>query len=224
MEALVAAATLREPRGRPIADQLANAWKTRHERAIEMLNTSLVLCADHELNVSAFAVRVAASAGSSPYDAVLAGLCALRGTRHGGQTDLVEQLLDASRTPRRLQTEIERRLRRRVPVPGFGHPLYPDGDPRGRLLCELVIDACPLSRAAAWARAIQRVGPDLVGELPSLDVGLVLLRRALQLPRGSAFLLFGLGRSAGWIAHAMEQYASSQLIRPRALYSGPPAS
>jgi citrate synthase len=89
------------------------------------------------------------------------------------------------------------------------------------LLCESVTDAFPLSLAARWARAIERVGANLLGgELPTLDVGLVLLRRALQLPRGSAFLLFAVGRSAGWIAHAMEQYASPQVIRPRALYSG----
>jgi citrate synthase len=223
MGALLAAATLRElPPRRAIADHLATAWKTRHERTIDLLNTALVLCADHELNVSAFAVRVAASAGSSPYDAVLAGLCALRGTRHGGQTDLVEQLLDESGSPRRLHATVGRRLGRGDPVPGFGHVLYPDGDPRGRLLCDLVTDALPLSPAAAWAGAIERVGSDLLCEFPTLDVGLVLLRRALQLPRGAAFLLFAVGRSAGWIAHAMEQYASSQLIRPRALYSGQP--
>jgi citrate synthase len=204
------------------AGDLARAWHTRSQRASEMLNAALVLCADHELNVSAFAVRVAASAGSSPYDAVLAGLCALRGTRHGGQTDLVEHLLDESRSPRRLHAVIEQRLGRGDPVPGFGHVLYPDGDPRGRLLCDLVIEAFPLSRAAAWTHAVQRAGADLLGALPTIDVGLVLLRRALRLPRGSAFLLFAVGRSAGWIAHAMEQYASPQVIRPRALYSGEP--
>jgi citrate synthase len=223
MDALLAAATLSKTRRlRSIADDLAHAWKTRHEKAIEILNAALVLCADHELNVSSFAVRVAASAGSSPYDAVLAGLCALRGTRHGGQTDLVEQLLDASRSPRRLHAEIERRLGRGDPVPGFGHPLYPDGDPRGRLLCELITDACPSSRAAAWALAIQRAGADLLDDCPTIDAGLVLVRRALRLPRGSAFLLFAVGRSAGWIAHAMEQYASPEVIRPRALYAGQP--
>jgi citrate synthase len=73
---------------------------------------------------------------------------------------------------------------------------------------------------ARWVEAVQRAGLDVIGECPTLDAGLVLLRRALRLPRGSAFLLFALGRSAGWIAHAMEQYASSQVIRPRALYSG----
>jgi citrate synthase len=221
MDALVAAATMRDPpRTRCMAAHLARAWKARHERATAMLDAALILSADHELNVSAFAVRVAASAGSSLYDAVLAGLCTLRGTRHGGQTDLVEQLLDESGSPRGLRTEVERRLRSGVPVPGFGHPLYPDGDPRARALCEMVTDACPGSAAAGWARAIEQVGPDRVGELPTLDTGLVLLRRALHLPRGSAFLLFALGRSAGWMAHAMEQYASSQVIRPRALYSG----
>jgi citrate synthase len=90
------------------------------------------------------------------------------------------------------------------------------------VLCELVTDACPASVAAEWVQAIDHVGADLLGEFPTVDAGLVLLRRALRLPRGSAFLLFALGRSAGWIAHAMEQSASSEVIRPRALYSGQP--
>lgn len=217
MHALVAAATLHAlPRRMPIAGHLANAWRVGRAKAIEMIDAALILCADHELNVSAFAVRVAASAGASLYDAILAGLCALRGARHGGQTDLVEDLLDESSTPDRLRMTMERRIARGGQVPGFGHPLYPNGDPRGRLLTELVAEAFD----ARWVDAVQRAGLDVAGEFPTVDVGLVLLRRALRLPRGSAFLLFALGRSAGWIAHAMEQYASSQVIRPRALYSG----
>ena len=109
------------------------------------------------------------------------------------------------------------------PIPGVGHPLYPDGDPRGRLLIELILNAAPASAASAWARALNQAGSEVVGGFPTVDVGLVLLRGALHLPRGSAFLLFAIGRSAGWIAHAMEQYASPQIIRPRAQYSGPAA-
>ena len=217
MHALVFAATLRTlPRRMSIAAHLATAWHVRHAKAIDLIDAALILCADHELNVSAFAVRVAASAGASLYDAILAGLCALRGARHGGQTDLVEDLLDESSTPDRLPMTIERRMARGDHVPGFGHPLYPDGDPRSRLLCELITETLD----ARWVEAVQRAGLDVIGEFPTVDVGLVLLRRALRLPRGSAFLLFALGRSAGWIAHAMEQYASPHVIRPRALYSG----
>ncbi len=217
---LVAAATLHEPTRGSIADHLAIAWHRRDPETRDLVDKALILCADHELNVSAFAVRVAASARSSPYDAILAGLCALRGSRHGGQTDQVEQLFDEAGRPERLRATLRRRLRRGEPVPGFGHPLYPDGDPRGRLLRQLVVEAFPSSQAARWVDAVDRAGADLGLDFPTLDCGLVLLRRALRLPSGAAFLLFALGRSAGWMAHAIEQYAAPGLIRPRAVYAG----
>src|SRR5207253_1146358 len=106
---------------------------------------------------------------------------------------------------------------------GFGHPLYPDGDPRARLMLDEVERAFPDSRAAGDGRAVTSAGRALLGEHANLDLGLVVMRRALGLPRGSAIVVFALGRTAGWIAHAREQYASDQLIRPRAAYTGPPA-
>ena len=113
-------------------------------------------------------------------------------------------------------------LQRGEPVPGFGHPLYPDGDPRARAIFAAIQSAWPRSDAAALARAVAHTGPRLLGDHPTLDYGLVVLRRALGLPPGSALVLFALGRTAGWIAHAMEQYALDQPIRPRAAYTGPP--
>jgi citrate synthase len=106
-------------------------------------------------------------------------------------------------------------------VPGFGHPLYPDGDPRARLLFEEVEHAWPDSTATAYLRASRAAGQALLSEYPTVDFGLVILQRALGLTRGSALVLFALGRTVGWIAHAIEQYAEEQLIRPRASYTGP---
>jgi citrate synthase len=217
---LAMAATLRPMAAREsMAVHLAHAWRIRQRGAIDpvtLVNAALVVCADHELNVSAFAVRVAASAGSSLHDAVLAGLCALRGDKHGGQTDLVERLIAEARTPSRLDATVARLLQRNERVPGFGHPLYPDGDPRARVLVDSIVRGGPASREAEWADAFARVGAARVEEFPTIDVALVLVRRALGLPPGAAFLLFAIGRSVGWIAHAMEQYASPQIIRPRA--------
>ena len=113
------------------------------------------------------------------------------------------------------------RLRRGESIPGFGHPLYPDGDPRARAIFAAVERSFPASRTTAFLRAGRRAGRALLGDHPNLDYGLVILRRALGLPRGSALVLFALGRTAGWMAHAMEQYALDQLIRPRAAYTGP---
>lgn len=219
---LTAAATRQiAPASQPIAAKLAKGWRVRARAAVRLINLSLVLCADHELNVSAFAVRVAASTGTSPYDAVAAGLAALRGPRHGGDTERVESFLDEAGAPKGVRCAMAERLRRGESIPGFGHPLYPDGDPRARAIFAAVETEFPTSKAAAFLRAVRSAGRTLLGDHPNLDQGLVIMRRALGLPRGSALVLFALGRTAGWMAHAMEQYAHDQLIRPRAAYTGP---
>jgi len=145
-----------------------------------------------------------------------------RGGRRSWSRDCrIERFLDESHSPGDIARVASEWLQRGEPVPGFGHPLYPDGDPRARAICAAVESAWPRSEAAALARAIAHTGSRMVGDYPTLDYGLVVLRRALGLPRGSALLLFALGRTAGWIAHAMEQYALDQPIRPRAAYTGP---
>lgn len=219
---LAAAATLDVGDEHPaVAAKLAAGWKTPSAAVRRLLDLALILCADHELNVSAFAVRVVASARSSLYAAVGAGLAAVRGSRHGGHTERIEDFLDEAGSPDRIAPLMTDRMRRGKTIPGFGHPLYPDGDPRATALLSAVAKLRDRSTATALPRAVERAGTRLLGEHPNLDYGLVVLRRALGLPRGAALLLFALGRSAGWIAHAMEQYASDALIRPRATYVGP---
>ena len=107
------------------------------------------------------------------------------------------------------------RLARGDGLPGFGHALYPDGDVRATYLLSRI-----LPRHPQWKRMID-TGSTLVGQKPSLDLALVALRRHLRLPVGAAFGLFALGRSIGWIAHGLEQREQSDLIRPRAVYTGP---
>jgi citrate synthase len=204
------------------APNLAKGWKVRYREARRLIDLALICCADHELNVSAFAVRVVASTRTSPYDAVAAGLAALRGPLHGGHTARVEALLDEAKTPDALVRTIRERIRRGEPIPGFGHPLYPEGDPRGTLLFAAVEEGWPRSQATGFLRAAREAGQSLLGDHATIDFGLVVLRRALGLPVGSALVLFALGRTAGWIAHAKEQYALDSLIRPRAVYRGAP--
>jgi len=205
-----------------VAQALQEAWRPERAALRAALDAALVLCADHELNVSAFTARCVASAGASPYDVVAAGLAALKGGRHGGLTARVEALFDETQRPRRAQEVVAARLRRGEALPGFGHRLYPEGDPRAALLLELAEQAAPRARAVETARALAGAAAACSGERPTLDLGLVTLRRALELPEGSALALFALGRSIGWIAHAIEQYAEGELIRPRARYVGPP--
>jgi citrate synthase len=218
LELLAAVAAGRE-NGR-VAERLQERWVPQDEAARRALEAALILCADHELNVSAFTVRCVASAGSPPYAAVSAGLGALQGTRHGGYTERVEALLREVGAPGRAREALAARLRRGEPLPGFGHRLYPAGDPRCRELLRLAWELRPDSPGVELSEAVCAAALELTGERPVLDFGLVTLARALELPAGAPLVLFALGRTAGWIGHAIEQYATGRLIRPRARYTG----
>lgn len=182
------------------------------------IDAALVLCADHELNASAFAARVAASAGCDLYASVAAALAALTGPKHGGACDRVEALVDEVGRPERAAEVIGARLRRGEVIPGFGHPLYPAGDPRAEpLLARASGSDRPRARAAlALAEAMRAAGHPA----PTLDLGLVAVAGALDLPRGWAAAVFAIGRFAGWVAHAREQREQATLLRPRARYVG----
>jgi citrate synthase len=199
----------------PLAVRLARGWG--RPGAAADIDAALVLCADHELNISSFTARCVASADAGLAQVVLAALCALRGRRHGGMTTQVEALVaDAERDgPRRAS---DRALGASGTLPGFGHPLYPEGDPRG---AELLRRAGPGAGADDPVAALVALARDVLGAEPTLDLGLAALARARGLPPGSAFALFALGRTAGWIAHALEAAGDARLIRPRSRYTGP---
>lgn len=199
---------------------LAAAWAPGKPHAARLIGRALILAADHELNVSSFTVRCVASAGSTPYEAVIAGLAAIKGTKHGGYTERVEALFEEIGKPERAAEQIAARLRRGETIPGFGHSLYPDGDPRGAALIEAVAEAMPRSPAIRLPLAVRDAMADLTGDHPTIDLGLVTLTRALGLPAGTALAIFALGRTIGWIGHALEQYAADRMIRPRARYVG----
>jgi citrate synthase len=199
-----------------IADTLARAWNTN----AEVLNAALILCADHELNASSFAARVTASADSNPYQVVMAGLAALQGVKHGGNTEQVAALFREVGEPDHAREIIGERLRRGERIPGFGHRLYPQGDPRAVTLFDLLQKHSPDSPAIALAEAIAREGQTLIDRAPNIDLALVTMELACKLPRGAALSIFALGRAAGWIGHAIEQYTTQTIIRPRARYVG----
>jgi citrate synthase len=201
--------------GSTIDSTLALAWGV--PSAEGLLRSALILCADHELNASTFTARCVASAGGSPYGAVLAGLAALEGVKHGGTTARIESMWDSVHRSRRLRSALAERVRRGERIEGFGHPLYRSGDPRAKLLLEML----PRSRRAQFARMLSDEIQDLLGESPNVDFALVALARTLRLPAESALILFALGRTIGWIGHILEQYAVDAIIRPRAKYIGP---
>jgi citrate synthase len=203
-----------------LAKTLARGWQVNSDSSCRAIEAALILAADHELNISSFTARCVASAGASPYAVVSAGLAALQGARHGGHCERVEALFEEVREPDRARDVLVGRLRRGEMVPGFGHPLYPLGDPRGKALlalCEQRADG----RDCLLANALSEAAQDLDIGFPTIDFGLVALARVLALPHGTPLALFALGRTAGWIAHALEQTEQGSLIRPRAEYVGP---
>jgi citrate synthase len=203
------------PSAAPLHEQCAKAWRLG-ARQQKLIQAALILCADHELNASSFTVRCVASTGASLHGAVLGGLAALSGLRHGGLSFQVERLWDEIGASARPEAALRAALERSGHLPGFGHRLYPDGDVRAAA----ILNRIPL-QLARW-RSLTNVVEQLTGLKPNIDFALVALRRHLKLPAGSAFRLFALGRSLGWIAHALEQRAQGNVIRPRASYTGPP--
>ncbi|OLP60196.1 citrate synthase [Xaviernesmea oryzae] len=213
LRAVAAIAAKAEPEARPVHHALALAWGLDAQGA-DLIRRALVLLADHELNASTFTVRVVASTGASLGACLNAGLAALSGPLHGGTTSLVEILFSEVEASGDAASVVEARLRRGEGVPGFDHPLYPQGDARA---AALLPHLPPDPHRAALAEVME----ETAGRLPNIDFALVALRRALGLPVGSALALFAIGRTAGWIAHALEQGATGKLIRPRARYDGP---
>jgi citrate synthase len=205
-----------------VSELLQRGWLPDRPDAAALLEAALVLWADHELNVGTFTVRCVASAQATPYAAAIAGLSALGGALHGGVTDQVEALFDEARAPADVERRIGARLRRGERIPGFGHWLYPDGDPRAAALLARLRAHGGVSREALdLTDALERTTQRVTGRSANVDFATVALRRSLGMPEGSALALIGVARSVGWIAHVLEQYATGRLIRPRARYTGP---
>jgi citrate synthase len=205
--------------GGSIDHHLARAWGVRG-RGADVIRAALILCADHELNVSSFTARCVASAASTPYAVVIAGLAALQGTRHGGVSARVEATLGALRRERRLTAALAERLRRGESIDGFGHQLYRHGDPRAAALLTMLREQYGRSAEHAFIETFVRTAATVAHEQPNIDFALAATARVLRLPAGAPFTLFAIGRTIGWIGHALEQYATGQLIRPRAKYVG----
>ena len=187
-----------------IEEALAGAWKAG-ARSVDLIRSALILCADHELNVSSFTARCVASAGSHPYAVVIAGLAALEGIRHGGASLRVESMLVSMRRARPLGRAVAERLRRGETIDGFGHPLYHDGDPRASALLDLLHERYAKSAELTFVMAVADAAASATREKPNLDFALAALSRVLRLPPGSPLTLFAIGRTIGWIGHAIEQ-------------------
>lgn len=197
----------------PIHQRLAQAWGADPDGPVaDLIRRILVLLADHELNASTFAARVTASTGASLAAALLSGLAALSGPRHGGMSSMIMRLADevVENDP---AATVAARLEGGGILPGFGHPLYPHGDVRAQTILARIAIPKPLAD-------IQTAAQDVAGLAPNIDFALAAACLACELPRDAPFALFATARSVGWLAHAIEQGMSGQLIRPRARYVG----
>jgi citrate synthase len=197
---------------------LISFGRRAYRPAISAVDRALLLCADHELNASTFAARVAASAGASLVASLGAALHTLSGALHGGMCERVEAMLTEARALKHPADVVSARLSRGEYVPGYGHALYPNGDPRAHALLEIAETLRPSSRDYKAMSAIHRTMHQLAQTHPSLDAGLVTLSCALGLPRGAASAIFATGRLSGWVAHILEQRRQGFLLRPRARY------
>ncbi len=207
----LAAASGLTPGHDSVHEALAAQWALTGMGA-DLVRQTMVLLADHDLNASTFACRVAASTGASMAACLLAGLCALSGPVHGGASAALLRLIRASETEDAPRV-IRQWLDLHGALPGFGHPLYPEGDARANALLDRIAPDHALDRLA---RAVM----DEAGQRPNIDFALAALTRAYALPDDAPFTLFLLGRSVGWAAHAIEQAGLRKIIRPRGIYTG----
>jgi citrate synthase len=213
-------------RGSSKASIAARLWSalcgTRpSRRGIALLNSALVLLADHELTASTLAARVAASVRADPYSVVLAGLGVVSGPLHGGASLWVEDLLWSIDRPASAARSLGERLRRGERLVPFGHPLYPEGDPRGRELLDRVRTTARSARRLEVVDALLEVAARRSLPPPNVDFALGAVAYCFGMRRGAGETIFAVARTAGWLAHALEEYETRTIGRARAIYVGP---
>ena len=190
-------------------------------------DVALVLHADHELNASTFAGRVAAATLTDLHSAIVGAIGALKGPLHGGANADVMRLLieigqDAS--PDKIDEAIRSRLARKVKIPGFGHRVYRTEDPRATHLRQMSRDLGQRANQPIWFEMSQRIEAVVKAEKKlnaNVDFYSASTYHALGIDIDLFTPIFAVSRVSGWTAHVLEQYANNRLIRPRAEYTGP---
>ncbi len=199
-----------------------------HATAVHAFDVALILHADHELNASTFAARVAAATLTDIYSAVVAAIGALKGPLHGGaNAEVMKLLLELGPTAagERVDEAIRGKLARKEKIPGFGHRVYTTEDPRATHLRQMSHDLGKRAGSTAWYDMSQRIEALVKGEKklnPNVDFYSASTYYTLGIPVDLYTPIFAVSRMAGWTAHVLEQYANNRLIRPRADYVGPP--
>jgi citrate synthase len=184
----------------------------------------LVLYADHTLNASTFAGRVAAATLADMYAAATAAVATLQGPLHGGAIEEVREMLEDIGAPDRAPDWVRARLAANQKIMGFGHRVYKTWDPRANVLREISERLGRQFGETRWYETSVRVQETVMEEktlYPNVDFYTASVYSALQLPPDLYTPLFAASRMAGWTAHIREQYADNRLIRPDSEYIGP---
>ena len=196
--------------------------------ATRACDTALVLHADHELNASTFAARVAAATLTDIHSAIVAAIGALKGPLHGGaNADVMRLLIEIGENaaPERIDEAIRGRLARKIKIPGFGHRVYRTEDPRATHLRRMSKDLGARAGNTRWFDMSQRIEKLVTTEkklYPNVDFYSASTYYTLGIPIDLFTPIFAVSRVSGWTAHCLEQYANNRLIRPRTDYIGPP--
>jgi citrate synthase len=208
-----------------IAGRLATKLCQRRPSAglVAALRAALVLAADHELAASTLAARVAASVRADPYAVVGTGLGTMSGALHGGASLGAEVLLASASGPADAPRVVGELLRRGERIPGLGHFVYQTGDPRAMLLLDLIRAAAPDSGRLAVAESVLAEAGRRALPAPNIELALAVLASVAGMVPGAGEAVFAVARTAGWLAHALEEYARATPIRPRGVYIGHPA-
>ena len=189
---------------------------------------ALVLHADHELNASTFAARVAAATLTDLYSAIVGAIGTLKGPLHGGaNADVMRLLIEIGpeATPERVDEAIRGKLARKVKIPGFGHRVYRTEDPRATHLRRMSKELGEKAGNTRWFEMSRRIETLVTGEkklYPNVDFYSASTYYTLGVDIDLFTPIFAVSRISGWTAHCLEQYANNRLIRPRTDYIGPP--
>lgn len=195
--------------------------------ATRALDVALVLHADHELNASTFAARVAAATLTDIHSTIVAAIGALKGPLHGGaNADVMRLLLEigADGPVEKAEEVVRAKLARKEKIPGFGHRVYRTEDPRATHLREMSRDLGQRAGQPIWYEMSRRIEALVRADKklnPNVDFYSASTYYALRIPIDLFTPIFAVSRVSGWTAHVLEQYANNRLIRPRADYIGP---
>ncbi len=198
--------------------------KEPDEQLARDFDVCLLLYADHTMNASTFAGRVAAATLADIYAAVTAAIATLQGPLHGGAIKQVRHMLDEIGTPDRAADYVKNRLLNKRKVMGFGHRVYKTWDPRARILREMSRRLGEQLGDTHWFEISDRIQQTVMEEkglYPNVDFYTASVYSAMGIPPGLYTTLFATARMAGWTAHVREQYADNRLIRPDSEYIGP---